>query len=235
MPNLKPVHECHFAAIALQDANLKTSSYVFGMSQKPTKKPTKKPKLKDKARTAKFKATIVKAKAKNSSEAMIWPQERDTMTRPDRLRYVRQLKSNHESCVFCEAFGKGLLSFDSLLLYETSLSMVILNKYPYNTGHLLVLPKRHEGQLDLLSLDEINDLAQTVQKCVGILKQVYNCQGLNLGLNLGAVAGAGIPEHLHWHIIPRWFGDTNFFPLIAETKVLVESLETTYNRLRPYF
>ena len=157
------------------------------------------------------------------------------MSRPDRIRYVRQLKSNDGICVFCEALKQNKPSFKTLLLYKTKHSMVILNKYPYNTGHLLVLPQRHEGQLDLLSLEETNDLAQTVKKCVGILKEVYKCQGLNLGLNHGAVAGAGIPEHLHWHIIPRWFGDTNFFPLIAETKVLVESLESTYNRLRPYF
>lgn len=184
----------------------------------------------------KSKETAKKTKLKSqTTQNMVWPQERDTMSRPDRIRYVRQLKSNDGICVFCEALKQNKPSFKTLLLYKTKYSMVILNKYPYNTGHLLVLPQRHEGQLDLLSLEETNDLAQTVQKCVGILKEVYKCQGLNLGLNHGAVAGAGIPEHLHWHIIPRWFGDTNFFPLIAETKVLVESLESTYNRLRPYF
>lgn len=176
----------------------------------------------------------IKSKVKVKTHA-VWPQERDTMTRPDRIRYVRQLKSINDSCVFCDALKADQLSFETLLLHKTKHSMVILNKYPYNTGHLLVLPRKHEGQLDLLSVDETNDLAQTVQKCVRILKEVYNCQGLNLGLNHGAVAGAGIPEHLHWHIIPRWFGDTNFFPLIAETKVQVESLETTYNRLRSHF
>lgn len=199
----------------------------------------KKSKNNNKSKTAlKAKGRVQKAKPKGKdkkTQDMVWPQERDTMSRPDRIRYVRQLKSNDGTCVFCEALKQNKPSFKTLLLYKTKHSMVILNKYPYNTGHLLVLPQRHEGQLDLLSLEETNDLAQTVQKCVGILKEVYKCQGLNLGLNHGAVAGAGIPEHLHWHIIPRWFGDTNFFPLIAETKVLVESLVSTYNRLRPYF
>lgn len=169
----------------------------------------------------------------------VWPQERDSLTRPDRLRYVRQLKSKEDQCVFCESLNSNLtldkFSLESLLIHKTAHSMVILNKYPYNTGHLLILPQRHEGQLDLLSAEEMSDSALTIQKCLKILKEEYKCQGFNIGLNHGDVAGAGIPAHLHWHIIPRWFGDTNFFPLIAETKVQVESLETTFNRLRKYF
>ncbi len=110
-----------------------------------------------------------------------------------------------------------------------------MNKYPYNTGHLLILPKRHTGSLPDLKQDENRELADLVKTSTEILLKELNCQGLNLGLNHGAVAGAGIPDHLHWHIIPRWAGDTNFFPLIAETKVLPETLEQTYNRLRPHF
>lgn len=165
----------------------------------------------------------------------VWPQERDIMTRPDRLRYIRQLKSKDDECVFCAALKSNDFSVNSLLLYKTKYSMVLLNKYPYNTGHLLVLPLRHEGQLDLLQPEEVTDLALTVQKSLGILKKEYNCQGLNIGLNHGDVAGAGIPEHLHWHIVPRWFGDTNFFPLIAETKVQIEPLSASFDRLRPHF
>lgn len=165
----------------------------------------------------------------------IWPQERDYMTRPDRIRYVRQLKSKSDECVFCETSKADEFSSDKLLVHKTKYSMVILNKYPYNTGHLLILPIKHEGQLDALSMDEVSDVALTVQKCVGILKKEYQCPGLNIGLNHGAVAGAGIPNHLHWHIVPRWAGDTNFFPLIAETKVLIESLEETYKRIKPHF
>lgn len=113
--------------------------------------------------------------------------------------------------------------------------MVILNKFPYNTGHVLVLPLRHCG--DLLSLSDIEyvDLQETVRKTMKALTEIYEPGGINLGLNHGAVAGAGIPEHLHYHIIPRWSGDLNFFPLIAETKVLVESLDQTYDKLMGYF
>ncbi len=165
----------------------------------------------------------------------IWPQERDYLIRPDRIRYVRQLKSKSDQCVFCSACESNEYSAKKLLIHKTKHSMVILNKYPYNTGHLLVLPLKHEGQLDALPADHISDLALLVQKCVGVLKKEYQCQGLNIGLNHGAVAGAGIPGHLHWHVVPRWSGDTNFFPLIAETKVLIESLESTYNRIKPHF
>lgn len=165
----------------------------------------------------------------------VWPQERDGLIRPDRIRYVRQLKAKTDQCVFCEALKKNEFSAETLVLHKTKHSMVILNKYPYNTGHVLVLPLRHEGNLELLSAEEVTDLALLKQKCLGVLKQEYNCAGLNIGLNHGLVAGAGIPEHLHWHIIPRWMGDTNFFPLIADTKVQVESLEDSYNRLRSYF
>lgn len=113
--------------------------------------------------------------------------------------------------------------------------MVVMNKYPYNPAHLLVLPHEHEGDLTALSAEVITDLALNVQRCVRILKAEYNCAGLNIGLNHGQVAGAGIPGHLHWHIIPRWAGDTNFFPLIAETKVHPETMEQTYQRLKPHF
>lgn len=161
----------------------------------------------------------------------IWPQERDFMERPDRYRYVRKLLGP-QGCVFCEAAQADL---ESLVLIRDSQCMVMMNKYPYNTGHLLILPVDHIGNLTELS-DEVNSRAAWwMKKCVGILKEALNCQGFNLGMNHGSVAGAGIPDHLHWHVIPRWGGDTNFFPLIAETKCLPETVEQTYNRLRPLF
>ena len=165
----------------------------------------------------------------------IWPQERDIISRPDRIRYIRQLKSDNGECVFCSALNSGQMDSESLVLFKNSLSMVMLNKYPYNIGHLLVLPLRHEGDLEKLSSEEIRDTAEVIQKCVSFLKLEYKCDGLNIGLNHGRVAGAGIPQHIHWHIIPRWAGDTNFFPLIAETKVHPETLETTYQRLERHF
>lgn len=163
----------------------------------------------------------------------VWPQERDFFERPDRYRYVRKLLPKSD-CVFCEASAKGENS-DSLILKQDEHCIVIMNKYPYNTGHLLVLPREHKANIWDLSDETLAAIAKWQRRSVEILKAVFDCQGFNLGMNHGAVAGAGIPSHLHWHIIPRWGGDTNFFPLIAETKVLPETLETTYSRLQAHF
>lgn len=163
----------------------------------------------------------------------IWPQERDFFERPERLRYVRKLLPV-EGCVFCksERLGPGL---ESLCLRQNSKSLIVMNKYPYNTGHLLILPRRHVADLWDLTTEENAEIAKWIQSSLKILKKTYNCDGFNVGLNHGSVAGAGIPDHLHWHVIPRWNGDTNFFPLIAETKALPETLEETYNKLMEPF
>ncbi len=170
-----------------------------------------------------------------------WPLQREVLFKPERLKYVRkQLKV--EGCVFCDAAkraeqaSKGSQARrDSLVLYVDDRVMVVMNKFPYNTGHLLVLPRRHEGVLQDLTSEENQIVFLMVQHCVEILQEAYQPAGFNVGLNLGASAGAGIPEHLHAHIIPRWNGDTNFFPLIAQTKVVVETLEQTFDRLINYF
>lgn len=163
----------------------------------------------------------------------IWPLERDVLFRPDRFKYVRKL-IHPEGCVFCTA-AKAKVGFDTLCVYKSQHSMILLNKFPYNSGHLLVIPQNHEG--DLLKLGEVDykDLHLTLKLAVEALQQVYQPGGMNVGLNLGAVAGAGIPSHLHYHVIPRWAGDLNFFPLVAETKTVIESLEMTFDRLIAYF
>ncbi|UOF02775.1 HIT family protein [Bdellovibrio reynosensis] len=167
------------------------------------------------------------AQIKINSE--VWPLERDVLFRPDRMKYVRKL-IKPEGCVFCKAAGSEA-SFDTLCVFKSKHSMVVLNKFPYNSGHVLVLPQRHCGDLLKLSDEEYTDLQNTIRFVMAALHEAYQPGGINLGLNHGAVAGAGIPEHLHYHLIPRWAGDLNFFPLIAETKVLVESLEQTYDKL----
>ncbi|MBY0313918.1 MAG: HIT domain-containing protein [Bdellovibrionales bacterium] len=159
--------------------------------------------------------------------------ERDIVVRPERMRYVRRMIKT-KGCVFCEAAITQDRDERHVLLRSRN-AMVILNKYPYNSGHLLVLPLRHEGELPNLEDQEFQELNLLVRESVRLLKAEYHCEGLNVGLNLGAAAGAGIPEHLHYHIIPRWFGDTNFFPLIAETKLTVETPEQTYSRLKAAF
>lgn len=162
-----------------------------------------------------------------------WPLERDILFRPDRLKYVRKL-IKEDGCVFCHAHHKPK-SFDTLCVYQTQFSMILLNKFPYNSGHLLIIPRRHIGDLLDLEHEEYIDLQDTIRLAMKALKEIYQPGGMNLGLNHGAVAGAGIPEHLHYHLIPRWFGDLNFFPLIAETKTMVESLDQTYEKLTHYF
>ncbi len=163
-----------------------------------------------------------------------WPHsDRGVLFKPERLKYVRKM-IEVKGCVFCAARDAGP-SPENLLLYRGKHAMVIMNKYPYNTGHLLVLPTRHCGDILALKAKEYAELSDLLRKSVAILTKVYNPSGLNVGLNLGAASGAGIPEHLHYHVIPRWNGDTNFFPLVANTKVVVETLEQTFERLIPYF
>jgi ATP adenylyltransferase len=183
---------------------------------------------KKKSKVAKPKSSAKKSPVLKLAEN-IWPLERDVLFRPDRYKYVRKL-IKPQGCVFCVAAKKGP-SFETLCIKKTKHSMLVLNKFPYNSGHLLVIPERHVANLEDLTADEFNDLHQLLKTAVAGLKQVYQPGGFNIGLNLGSVAGAGIPEHIHYHVIPRWAGDLNFFPLIAETKAVVESLEMTYERL----
>jgi ATP adenylyltransferase len=168
-----------------------------------------------------------------SLDKKVWPVERDVLFRPDRLKYVRKLVSA-EGCVFCDAERVGV-GFESLVLHQTKLSMVVLNKFPYNPGHVLVIPRRHCGDILELTDAEYTDLQELVRKAFHALTRAFTPGGINLGLNHGAVAGAGIPGHLHYHLVPRWTGDLNFFPLIAETKAIPTSLEASYNSLLEAF
>ena len=163
----------------------------------------------------------------------IWPIERDVVERPQRMKYVRKL-IRPKGCVFC-ACAKAKDLKEALVLYRSRKMMIVLNKYPYNNGHLLIMPRRHIGELDKLSDLELQGSQVLLKHAIRILKKVYQPQGFNVGLNLGSVAGAGIPDHLHYHVIPRWSGDTNFFPLIAQTKLVIETTEQSYDKLRPEF
>ncbi len=155
------------------------------------------------------------------------------MERPARSPYVRR-KTGSEGCVFCEALSKRP-SASTLVLFRGDDAAVIVNKYPYNSGHILVLPRRHVAGFEELSSEEYQVLMKIFRSSLQIVSKVYGPDGVNAGLNLGAAAGAGIPGHLHWHIVPRWRGDTNFFPLIAETKLVVETAAQSYARLKKAF
>lgn len=174
--------------------------------------------------------------AKSHQNVGRWPIERDILWRPHRFKYLQGQSGKGVECVFCDALSRGL-SADSLVIHNNGTSMVVLNKFPYNNGHLLVLPVRHIADITDLSESEHTDLHKTVRQCVEALRKAYDKvpPGMNIGANLGAAAGAGIPQHLHYHIIPRWIGDSNFFPLVGQTKVISETLEQTYKRLLPYF
>ena len=173
------------------------------------------------------------ARRSASAETEIWPLERDVLFRPGRSKYVRK-ETAVKGCVFCQALRSGV-SFESLLLFKGESAMVVLNKYPYSNGHLLILPKRHCGDFLDLKTAEHEAMNRCLRRAIKALTKSYAPKGFNVGLNLGSAAGAGIPEHIHTHVIPRWPGDTNFFPLIAQTKVVVETLEQTYSRLQPFF
>jgi len=134
-------------------------------------------------------------------------------------------------CIFCLAAETG----DGLTMYSTGSVVVILNKFPYTTGHLMVAPAKHVADLNGLETEETHALIEMVRRCEGILKEEYKPQGLNIGINEGHCGGAGIPGHIHVHLVPRWVGDTNFMPVIGEVRVLPEALERTRERLAPYF
>lgn len=153
--------------------------------------------------------------------------------RPQRWKYVKKLEPDTE-CVFCRA-SRLSPSVETLVVHKTAMSCILLNKFPYNSGHLLVIPQRHEGGFLNLTAAEYEDLHQTLRIAVEAVKEVYQPHGMNIGLNLDKAAGAGIPEHIHYHVIPRFRGDLNFFPLIAETKVIPEALEDCYKKFRDYF
>ncbi len=137
-------------------------------------------------------------------------------------------------CIFC-TFPAEDRDPDNLILGRTEKSIAILNKFPYNNGHLMVIPRRHVSAMGELPEPEFMDLHKLLQKGIEVLQGVYKPQGFNVGMNLGKVAGAGIADHLHYHIVPRWGGDSNFMPVLAETKVMVEHLAASYDKLRPEF
>ena len=148
---------------------------------------------------------------------------------PWRMEYV--LMEKGEGCIFCDKPKEGKDS-DNLILYRGESNFVMLNSYPYNPGHLMVAPYRHIAHLGEMSPEELYEHFDIVRKMVGLLEEVSHPAGFNIGINMGKVAGAGVEGHIHTHIVPRWEGDTNFMPLIANTKVLPEALSATYAKLK---
>jgi len=147
-----------------------------------------------------------------------------------RMEYINKLKKDKEECIFCSALSSKS-DRESLVLHRGRVSLLMLNLYPYNPGHLMVAPNRHISKLAQLTAEEGAELMELAALGEEILRETHKPQGFNLGANLGRCAGAGIPDHLHLHLVPRWTGDTNFMPVMAETRVLPEEIGTTYDRL----
>ena len=156
---------------------------------------------------------------------------------PWRMDYI--LDENRQSsaktdCVFCIADECGDDS-EKLILWRSKMAFVVMNRFPYNNGHLLIAPYRHVADLCDLSVDENREISDMICLCREVLMEAMSPQGMNIGLNLGAAAGAGIADHLHWHLVPRWQGDTNFMPVLGETRVIPQHLASTFELLSNTF
>ncbi len=150
---------------------------------------------------------------------------------PWRIRYIESPK--YEGCIFCD-FPKENKDEERLILYRGKSCFVIMNNYPYNPGHLMIAPYRHVASVEDLNEEEALEMMKLSQKMVEVIKKAMNPDGFNLGINLGRVAGAGIEDHIHLHIVPRWNGDTNFMPVLADVKVIPEAIEESYKKLKKY-
>lgn len=149
---------------------------------------------------------------------------------PWRKAYIRPKKKRRSGCLFCRLLASSN-DRAHYIIKRTSKSFSILNIFPYNNGHMMILPKRHVDSLAKLTNREKLDLLDLCDSMVNALKRALKPQGFNLGVNMGKAAGAGIPKHFHLHIVPRWSGDTNFMPIVGDTKIISESLESVYDQL----
>jgi len=160
----------------------------------------------------------------------------DRLWSPWRAKYIASgVDSQASSCVFCRLARETENDEANFVLHRGTNAFVALNLYPYITGHLLLVPYQHLGDLESTSKDITDELMDLAKRSEVVLRKVYSPPGFNIGMNLGAAAGAGIADHIHLHILPRWSGDTNFMTSVADTRIIPEDLHTTYNKLRGQF
>jgi len=152
---------------------------------------------------------------------------------PWRMDYIRSLPAA-EGCFICDAAAADdpQTQQQRLVLWRSRWSVVLMNRYPYTNGHLLVAPAAHKGELEELSRDELCDLAAQTVRAVQLLRRCVSAQGFNIGVNLGRCAGAGLPGHVHQHVVPRWAGDTNFMHVVGETQIIPQAVSQLWNELR---
>lgn len=149
---------------------------------------------------------------------------------PWRMQFIEELRDKSRGCVFCEHQKDGD-DKERLILHRGKTSFVMMNRYPYNNGHLLIIPYRHVAKLSDLNPEEHLEMMGLCAGSADIMSKAIEAEGFNCGLNLGKIAGAGIADHVHMHIVPRWLGDTNFLPVLADTHSMPEYLGQTYDRL----
>jgi ATP adenylyltransferase len=156
----------------------------------------------------------------------------DQLWAPWRLAYVSTAiqPTSGDPCFICRGLAQSEDQANFIVL-RNPVSVVLLNRYPYNNGHLLIAPRAHKASLADLNDDELLESMHTLRRMIAILGDILHPDGFNVGLNLGRSAGAGLPGHLHWHVVPRWTGDTNFMPVLADVKVIAQSLESLYGHL----
>jgi len=155
---------------------------------------------------------------------------------PWRSKYIASgVDSNAPECVFCRIAGSPDQDEQNFVLHRAEHAFVVLNLYPYITGHLMVVPYLHTSEFDSVPKEITDELMDMAKRSQTALREVYSPSGFNMGMNLGSAAGAGIADHLHIHLLPRWPGDTNFMTTVGEARVIPEDLPTTYSKLRPHF
>ena len=152
---------------------------------------------------------------------------------PWRSTYM-QAKKDHSRCIFCEA-AASTSDEEYLVVYRGMLSFILLNRYPYTSGHLMIAPYEHVARLRETSEASSNEIMRLTRRAEEVLEELYRPAGLNLGMNLGEAAGAGVAQHIHMHVLPRWQGDANFMTTVGQTRVIPEALEDTYAKLKGRF
>jgi ATP adenylyltransferase len=153
---------------------------------------------------------------------------------PWRIEFIRAEKP--DGCIFCDYPAQDEANDrKNLIVHRSARSFTILNRFPYNAGHLMVIPRAHVAGFARLGQEELADLHDELRLAIDVLERVAKPEGLNVGMNLGKVAGAGILDHMHYHVVPRWAGDNNFMPVLADVRVIVEALDATWERIRAGF
>lgn len=163
----------------------------------------------------------------------------DVLWSPWRYDYIKSAENSSTAktggCVFCDVLSNLASDDENFIVHRAGFNFVILNIYPYISGHLMIVPYAHLADLDLAPKETTDELMDLTKKCQTILREVYEPHGMNVGMNFGRAAGAGVAEHFHLHILPRWVGDANFMTAVSETRTIPESLKTTFDKLKGKF